>query len=220
MAPNLGAILGGTTHFLTISEAVLALLSSSIQPAAFCKRLWWYCSMQNSPWAMTWKWLWVDINWTIVEQNQLELGNLYTRRTWFLHNHNRVQLSWESLFLPLTIRSTEPGSLLKTVPDLASESPFKLLLLIYSHDSYSTFFLQKDFFFLQAHHTLFLSQTLGLTITYRSCYFHSSLMESRNESRARKLCILIIFINIFYIHTYLYLYLSIVSSYLYWHLWF
>lgn len=39
MAPSLGAILGGTTHFLTISEAVLALLSSSIQPAALQKVL-------------------------------------------------------------------------------------------------------------------------------------------------------------------------------------
>lgn len=171
MAPNLGAILGGTTHFLTISEAVLALLSSSIQPAAFCKRLWWYCSMQNSPWAMTWKWLWVDINWTIVEQNQLELGNLYTRRTWFLHNHNRVQLSWESLFLPLTIRSTEPGSLLKTVPDLASESPFKLLLLIYSHDSYSTFFLQKDFFFLTSSSYTFLIANPGINYYIQKLLF-------------------------------------------------
>lgn len=157
--------------------------------------------MQNFPWAITWKWLWVDINWIIVEQNQLELGNLYTQRAWFLHNHNRVQLNWGgSRFLPLTIRSTDPGSLLKIVPDLASESPFKLLLLIYSHNSYSTFLLQKDFFFLTDYHTLVLSQPLGLAITYRSCYFHSFLMESRSESRARKLCILIIFINILYTH--------------------
>lgn len=38
MAPSLGAILGGTTHFLTTSEAVLALLSSSIQLAAFLQK--------------------------------------------------------------------------------------------------------------------------------------------------------------------------------------
>lgn len=166
MAPSLGATLGGTTHFLTTIEAVLALLSSSTQPAAFCKRLWWY-----APWAIR-KWLWVDINWTIAEQNQLELSNLYAQRAWFLRNYSRVQLSQGgSLFPPLTIRSTAPGSPLKTIPDLASESPFKLLLLIYSHNPYSTFLLQNDFFFLAGSLYSFLIPTPGISYYIQKLFF-------------------------------------------------